>query len=61
MQGGEGLLSRVNAIHMEVANIPLYEGAPLYPEVKRWMKKRGFAPVIEAVFRVGGNVLFTRF
>ena len=60
MHGAENLLSRVRSIHMEVANISLYEGAPLYPEVKMWMKKRGFAPVIEAVFRIGGNVLFTR-
>ena len=54
------LLSTVSAIHMEVCNVQLYDGAPLYPEVKRRMASWGFAPTIEAFFRVSGNVLFLR-
>jgi len=54
------LLSTVSAIHMEVCNVQLYDGAPLYPEVKRRMASWGFVPTIEAFFRVSGNVLFLR-
>jgi FkbM family methyltransferase len=60
LEGCGGLLSRVSAIHLEVQNIPLYEGAPLYPEISRWLHSRGFRVVQEAVFRRGGNVLFVR-
>jgi len=52
------ILSTVSAIHMEVCNVQLYDDAPLYPEVKRRMASWGFVPVIEAYFRVSGNVLF---
>jgi FkbM family methyltransferase len=60
LEGCGDLLATVSAIHCEVQNVPLYEGAPLYPEVSRWLKKHGFRIAREAVFRRGGNVLFVR-
>lgn len=68
MQGSElralsaatSLLKTARAIHLEVANVQLHEGGPLYPEILEWMSARGFVPAVEAIFRVGGNVLFVR-
>lgn len=60
LEGASRLLGGVAAVHMEVSNVRLYEGSPLYPEVVRRMAAWGFRPVVEAVFRIGGNVLFVR-
>jgi 2-O-methyltransferase len=60
LRGAEGLLRDCSAIHCEVQNLALYEGAPLYPEVRAWLMDHGFCPVREAIFRRGGNVLFAR-
>jgi hypothetical protein len=60
LEGAVNVLKDVSAIHMEVSNIRLYEGAPLYPEVRARMADWGFIPTIEAFFRVSGNVLFVR-
>jgi FkbM family methyltransferase len=60
LQGAERLLQACSAIHCEVQQVPLYQDAPLYPEVRSWLDSRGFRPVCEAIFRRGGNVLFAR-
>lgn len=60
LKGAEHTLQTTSAIQLEVSHIPLYQGAPLYAEVKTWMAERGFRPAVKAVFRVGGNVLFVR-
>lgn len=60
LAGAERTLPGVSAIQMEVCNVELYDQAPLYPAVKRRLAALGFRPVVEAVFRVSGNVLFTR-
>ncbi len=60
LKGGTEILKSVSAIQIEVQHTELYDGAPLYPEVKAWLRQHGFVPKIEAVFRIGGNVLFTR-
>lgn len=60
LEGTSSLLGTVSAIHMEVSRVPLYANAPLYPEILRFMARRGFQIRYEAVFRIGGNVLFTR-
>lgn len=60
LEGAIRTLDKIAAIHMEVSNIRLYEAAPLYPVVKERMWQLGFAPEIEATFRIGGNVLFVR-
>lgn len=60
LEGCGDLLSGISAIHCEVQNFALYEGAPLYPAVSDWLKHQGFVVVHEAIFRRGGNVLFVR-
>jgi FkbM family methyltransferase len=60
LEGCGNLLSTVSAIHCEVQNIALYEGSPPYPQIRRWLEKRGFRVAREAVFRRGGNVFFVR-
>lgn len=60
LRGAERLLSKVSAVHVEVSHRQLYEGGVLYPELKLWLQQRGFTPVINATFRLGGNVLFAR-
>jgi FkbM family methyltransferase len=59
-EGCGDLLATVSAIHCEVQNAPLYKGAPVYPEISRWLTEHGFRMAQEAVFRRGGNVLFVR-
>lgn len=60
LKGAEKLLATVKAIHVEVSHLPLYEGGVLYPTLKSWLHQKGFRPVVEATFRLGGNVLFAR-
>jgi 2-O-methyltransferase len=60
LQGAVELLHQVSAIHIEVSHKPLFENGVLYPELRDWLKARGFKPRIDATFRLGGNVLFTR-
>lgn len=60
LRGAEYTLKRTSAIQLEVSHVQLYQGAPIYAEVKDWMAGRGFKPAKKAVFRVGGNVLFVR-
>jgi FkbM family methyltransferase len=60
LEGAGDLLDEVKAIHCEVQNIALYEGAPLYPKLAEWLRRRGFKVSREAIFRRGGNVLFTK-
>jgi FkbM family methyltransferase len=54
------VLSGVSVIHCEVQNVPLYQGATLYPDIAEWLQRRGFRVAREAIFRRGGNVLFVR-
>jgi len=58
--GASRILSAVRAVQLEISNIALYEGGPLYPEVKSKMADYGFKVADEAFFRVGGNVLFVQ-
>jgi FkbM family methyltransferase len=58
LKGAGSYLDGVAALQLEVSNVPLYQGAPLCGEVCQWLKKRGFMVAYEAIFRVGGNVLF---
>lgn len=60
LEGCGELLSKISVIHCEVQNFPLYEGAPSYRELSRWLEKRRFYVAHEAIFRRGGNVLFVR-
>ena len=60
LQGCGKLLEGVSAIHCEVQHLPLYKGAPLYEELAEWLRGKNFRPACKAVFRRGGNVLFTK-
>lgn len=60
LQGAEEVLKKVSAIHIEVSHKPLFENGVLYPELREWLRQRGFKPRIDATFRLGGNVLFSR-
>jgi FkbM family methyltransferase len=60
LKGARSILDTTSVVQLEVSNIQLYQGAPLYPEVAHWMLHHGFRPAVKAVFRVGGNVLFVR-
>ena len=60
LSGATRMLPGVSAIHMEVCNVELYHRAPLYTDVKRRLAAWRFRPVVEAIFRVSGNVLFAR-
>jgi len=60
LTGAETLLGGAKALHVEISHRPMFEGGVLYPELKAWLERRGFEPVIDATFRLGGNVLFAR-
>jgi FkbM family methyltransferase len=45
LRGAVGVLSRVVAIHVELASQPFYEGAPDYLEVLATLREWGFEPV----------------
>lgn len=53
-------LAHTQAIMMEVSRREMYAGSPLYPDVVRWMRARGFRPVIDTVWTLFGNILFLR-
>lgn len=48
----------VNLIHLEVSRVQLYDGMPLFPEVKKKLKALGFRSILTRVGRVSGNILF---
>ncbi len=61
LKGGINVLKTVKAIHAEVNLKELYEGVPLYPELREWLDKQGFEVAAEALeWEDAGNVLFVR-
>ena len=61
MMAAPHVLRTVKAIHLEVSLKEVYEGGPLYPEVRRWLEAQGFRVEREALpWPDMGNVLFTR-
>ena len=60
LSGALRILPSVSAIHIEVQHRQLYDDAPLYPDVRRWLHREGFSPKVDATSRVAGNVLFIR-
>ena len=61
LRGGERLLSSVNVICAEVHVTELYEGVPMYPEIRAWLEDRGFVVKFENLpWNGAGNVLFVR-
>lgn len=69
MQGGElaalmagpSILKNVRLIQTEVSLKRLYEGSPLYPEIRTWLESLGFQVVREELpWPDMGNVVFAR-
>lgn len=55
------ILKTVKVIYTEVNLAPVYKGAILYPEYKKWLENEGFVLVREDLPWVdGGNALFVR-
>jgi FkbM family methyltransferase len=55
------LLATVRVIYTEVNLKELYEGCPLYPEFRQWLKTQGFRiERQELAWEDAGNVLFVR-
>jgi len=60
-KGGLHMLKTVSAIYTEVNLQELYEGTPLYPELRAWLAGQGFKVAVEALdWEDAGNVLFVR-
>ena len=61
LKSGEAILKTTDTIYMEVFLKQLYEGAPLYQEVRDWLEGRGFKVEKEEMdWDSVGNVLFVR-
>ena len=60
LNAAPNVLAHTQAVMMEVSRRELYAGSPLYPDVVRWMRARGFRPVIDRVWTLFGNILFLR-
>jgi len=53
------ILRNVTAIYTEVCLVEQYEGAVLYPDVRKWLEERGFRVAREKLpWEDAGNVLF---
>jgi hypothetical protein len=61
LQASPAVLSGVSVIHTEVFLTEQYACAPLYHEVRDWLGRQGFAPIVERIdWDTGGNVLLAR-
>jgi len=59
---GEALLSTVQVVQAEVCYRDIYEGSPLWPDVREWMRATGFALVARSEMLSGhwGDALWCR-
>jgi hypothetical protein len=61
LQTAERILETTSVIVMEVAFKELYEGAPLWGEVRPWLETRGFRVEAELTpWEDGGNAILVR-
>jgi FkbM family methyltransferase len=61
LQGAEKLLRTVSSVYLEASTRQLYDGAPVYAEIERWMNSKGFVAKYVAIPKDGhGNALFVR-
>jgi hypothetical protein len=61
LRGSEAVLRTVSSVYLEVSTKELYESAPNYAKVERWMGSRGFIPKYVAIPKDGhGNALFVK-
>ena len=60
-QASPHILKTVQVVYTEVSLKEVYEGVPLYPEVRQWFEKNGFRMEREELaWAEMGNVLFVR-
>ena len=61
LKSGLKVLENVQTIYTEVNLKEVYEGAPLYDELREWLNTRNFEVAVEDIpWEDGGNVLFVR-
>jgi 2-O-methyltransferase len=61
LMSGTNVLKTVKAIYTEIFLSELYEGAPLFDQVKAWLETQGFkVEKLEMVSQQSGNALFVR-
>ena len=61
LKASSRILQTVRVIHTEVSLKELYEGVPLYSEVRKWLDERGFrVEREELLWADSGDVLFVR-
>lgn len=61
LKSGLAVLEKAHTIYTEVNLKEVYEGAPLYSELRNWLEARNFKVVVEDIpWEDGGNVLFVR-
>lgn len=61
LRGGEKILETTQVIYTEVSLMEMYEGAPLYAQLRLWLQDRGFQIVKEELsWEDMGNVLFVK-
>ncbi len=55
------MLKKISIIYMEMSLVEIYLGAPLYEEVRTWMKEKGFEVKKEYLeWEDMGNILFIK-
>jgi tRNA isopentenyl-2-thiomethyl-A-37 hydroxylase MiaE len=61
LKAGLVTLEKVQAVYTEVNLKEVYDGAPLYGELREWLEERNFKVEVEEIpWEDGGNVLFVR-
>ena len=61
LQGAQTVLKTDSSVYLEASTKELYESAPRYADIERWMKSKGFVPKYVAIPKDGhGNALFIR-
>jgi len=60
LKASPNMLRTVKVIYMEVSHQEMYEGAPLYNEVKEWLEAHNFSAIMQDASGIMNNVLFVR-
>lgn len=61
LKAGSAVLEKVQAVYTEVNLKEVYDGAPLYSELREWLEGQNFMVKVEEIpWEDGGNVLFVR-
>lgn len=58
LQGSLDFLSRTRAIHIEVSDEPMYDGAPTSNQIRSFLQKNGFVCIARRQLGIYGNELY---